>query len=233
LGGDLSQYPLLIGFIILVKRSFRQLGLSVVGIAYWLLVGTPITFILFSLQFTDNSVAIIATGQRLFSGVLVITAAIAFHFAVVLIQHRLPDVLFGGERRFTVRMREIAESAAIMAASIPMLFLIWALIDRDIDSEIDALFAASDARFESLAQAANNNLNEQRNTLQELLSLSGGAGLEQRMSSDGFDDQLLGVLNADGAVGFALRTDAQAPMYLSEGAQTAGLSADDIARHLS
>ena len=219
---------LLIGFIILVKRGFRQLGLSVVGIAYWLLVGTPVTFILFSLQFTDNSVAIIATGQRLFSGVLVITAAIAFHFAVVLIQHRLPDALFGGERRFTVRMREIAESAAVMAASIPMLFLIWALIDRDIDSEIDALFAASDARFESLAQAASNNLTEQRDVLRELLSLSGGASLEQRMSLDGFDEQLLAVLNADGAIGFALRTDAQAPMYLSEEARAAGLSVDDI-----
>ena len=224
---------LLIGFIILVKRSFRALGLSVVGIAYWLFVGTPVTFMLFSLQFADNSVAIIATGQRLFSGVLVITAAIALHFTVVLIQHRLPDLLFGGERRFTVRMREIAESAAIMAAAIPMLFLLWALIDRDIDADIDMLFAASDARFESLAQAASVNMVEQRDVLRELLSLSGEAGLEQRLSSMGFDDQLLSALNAGDAIGFALQTDAQGSTYLSQELRNTGLKAFDIAEILA
>ena len=165
---------LFIGFIMLVKRSFRHLGLSVVGISYWLLIGTPLSFILFALQYADNDVAIIAVGQRLFSGLLVITLAIAAHFTVVLIQNLLPRFVFGQGRRFTVRMREMAETAAIMAAALPMLFLLWALIDSETEGEIAALFAASDARFESLALSANTNLAEQRALLQDLRSLAEG-----------------------------------------------------------
>jgi len=223
---------LFIGFIILLKRSFRQLGLSVVGIGYWLLLGAPLTFILFASHYSDTDLALIATGQRLFSGLLVITLAIAAHFIAVLVQHRLPVFVFGGGRRFTVRMREIAETAAIMAASIPMLILLWALIDSDTEGEIAALFAASDARFESLALSADANLAQQRTLLQSLRSLAAGVDFEQRASSD-FDQQLLDTINASDALGFALQAAPDSPVYVSASLATFGVSPADLASALS
>lgn len=220
---------LFIGFIMLVKRSFRHLGLSVVGISYWLLIGTPLSFILFALQYADNDVAIIAVGQRLFSGLLVITLAIAAHFTVVLIQNLLPSFVFGQGRRFTVRMREMAETAAIMAAALPMLFLLWALIDSETEGEIAALFAASDARFESLALSANTNLAEQRALLQDLRSLAEGIDFEERRSSANFDQQLLNTINANDALGFVLRASNGSPLYLSDSVAETGLLESDLA----
>ena len=224
---------LFVGFIVLIKRSFRQLGLSVVGISYWLIIGTPISFIVFALQYADNDVAIIAVGQRLFSGLLVITLAIAAHFTVVLSQNRLPSFVFGQGRHFTVRMREIAETAALMAAALPMLFLLWALVDRDTESEIAALFAASDARFESLALSANANLAEQRALLQSLRSLADGINFQERRSTSDVDQQLLATINASDAMGFALRADNESPLYLSKSIAQIGLREGELAAALT
>ncbi len=222
-----------VGFILLVKRNFRKLGLSVVGISYWLIIGTPISFILFALQYADNDVAIIAVGQRLFSGLLVITLAIAAHFTVVLIQDRLPSFVFGQGRRFTVRMREIAETAALMAAALPMLFLLWALVDRETESEIAALFAASDARFESLALSANANLAKQRALLQSLRSLADGINFQERRAATDFDQQLLATINASDAIGFVLRADNESPLYLSNSMAQVGLRESELAAALT
>ena len=224
---------LFVGFILLIKRNFRQLGLSVVGISYWLIIGTPISFILFALQYADNDVAVIAVGQRLFSGLLVITLAIAAHFTVVLIQSRLPSFVFGQGRRFTVRMREIAETAALMAAALPMLFLLWALVDRETESEIGALFAASDARFESLALSANANLAEQRALLQSLRSLANGINFQERHPAANFDQQLLATINASDAIGFVLRADNESPLYLSNSMAQIGLREGELAAALT
>lgn len=219
---------LFIGFIIAIKRAYRQLGLTVVGIAYWLAIGVPLTFVLFSLQSTDNDYAIIASGQRLFSALVTIAAAISLHFTVILSQHRLPDFLFGGERRFTVRMREIAETAAIIAAAIPMLLLLWALIDRETEAEISALFAASDARFESLAQSAGANLQRQRQALESLTGLLGSSSPTDISTSRSFEEKLLTALNSQSAVGFVLQLQPHQPIGLSVSASQLGLSAAEL-----
>ena len=224
---------LFVGFILLTKRNFRQLGLSIVGISYWLIIGTPISFILFALQYADNDVAVIAVGQRLFSGLVAITLAIAAHFTVVLIQNRLPSFVFGHGRRFTVRMREIAETAALMAAALPMLFFLWALVDRETESEIAALFAASDARFESLALSANANLVGQRELLQSLRSLADGINFQERHSTSEFDQQLLATINASDAMGFVLRADNESPLYLSNSMAQIGLREGELATALT
>ncbi len=219
---------LFIGFIIVVKYAYRHLGLTVVGIAYWLAIGVPLTFVCFSLQSTDNDYAIIASGQRLFSALLAIAATIFVHFVVILSQHRLPNFLFGGKRRFTVRMREIAETAATIAAATPMLFLLWALIDRETEAEISALFAASDARFESLAQSAGANLQRQRQALGSLSSLLDASSLTDRTTSTSFEKKLLTTLNSQSAVGFVLQLEPQSPVSPSASASKLGLSTAEL-----
>ncbi len=208
---------LLVLFILVMKRTFPALGLSVVGLSYWIVLGAPLTFLMFWQQHIDTDYALAAAGQRLFSGILAITITTAFHFVMVLIQHRLPNILFGGSRRFRVRMREIAETSAILAAAVPMLLLLWLSVTNRVETEIDKLFAASEARFESLALTAAANLTEQRAVLTDISVLIPSDPPTTDAEAKRLDNLLLDTLGIDDALGYVVIKDADAEPYISSG----------------
>ena len=166
-----SNSYLLILTIKWIKSEHRTLGLAVIGFGYWTCLGVPLTYLAFWLPAFDADYALAATGQRLFSGVSCITLVTALHFTVVLLQHRLPNLFFGGPRRFTIRMREISETAALLAASAPLLALLWVVTNEQIEANIQRLFAASNARFEALALTASADIATQRARLNQLTSI--------------------------------------------------------------
>lgn len=209
---------LLVVFITSVRSAYPRLGLSIAGLAYWILLGVPVTILIFWLQHFDIDYAVVSTGQRLFSGTTAITAAITLHFVILLAQHRLPQSLYGDRNRLKIRMNEITATAAIVAMAIPLLFVLWAMVNNEIESEIETMFAASDARFESLAQSASANLSEQRTVLSRLApaiteDIQDGSFVKQE-----FDDLLLEALKVKNVLGFIIKSTAKTESpYLSSG----------------
>jgi len=162
---------LLLGVIALVRRSRPDLSSAVCGLGYWVLIGAPVTYLIFAAGFGDSEVAIVAVGQRILSGVAALVLASAIHFVTVIWQQRLPKAWLGPDKRIHFSLREAAETAALIAAATPALLLLWYLVTEQLQEEINTLLAQSDARFETLAQNASQSLHD-LDTSAELLALS-------------------------------------------------------------
>lgn len=216
-----------------IRTEHKQLGLSVIGFGYWVLLGVPLTYLAFWLPAYDSDYALAATGQRLFSGVSCITIAIASHFIVVLAQHRLPDLIFGGPRRFTVRMREISETAALLAASTPLLVLLWIMTNSQIEASIQRLFSASDARFEALALSAAAAITEQQVRLDQLRYILPNFDEPGTIPSATSDQDVLDALAISGSPAFLILAREQEVTYASSNADDLGLGSETIQRILT
>ena len=227
-----SNSCLLILTIKWIKSEHRTLGQAVIGFGYWTCLGTPLTYLAFWLPAFDADYALAATGQRLFSGVSCITLTTALHFTVILLQHRLPNLFFGGPRRFTVRMREISETAALLAASIPLLGLLWVVTNEQIEASIHRLFAASNARFEALALTASADIATQRARLNQLTSL-----LPQLLSNTtaapvNRDRKILDALGISGNPHFLIRIAGQESSFTSSNFDELNLQPEALNRLL-
>jgi len=223
---------LLVALLSIVKTNFVSAGKSLTGLAYWVFFGAPISFLIFWLATQDGDYAIVSASQRLYSGIAAVTFAVTIHFFIVLIQHRLPDRLFGGPMRFSVRMREVATTAAIISTSLPLLITLWAATNNEIESSIETLFATSDARFESIAMAASSNIVEQRKAIDRLAATIEQALQEPNTSTTPIDELLLNTLGIEDALGIALRYNATSDMYISNRVTSSSIAIADALNNL-
>ena len=218
---------LLLGLITLVRNSFDSLSTAVCGLAYWLLLGVPVCYLIVAIGFGDIDVALVLTGQRVFSGVAALIGANAIHFLALSNQRRIPKAWLNGKDHIDFSLREVTETAALLGAATPILLLIWFLVTEQLEKEIDALLAQSDARFETLAQGADRTLAD-LDTAAELIA----ATLEQAITDEEtrraeLESQLKVDLNATSAVGFAVFRNGVLSL-LSPGAQAWRGNSNDL-----
>ncbi len=189
-----------------LRSRFKGVGFGLSALLYLCFLATPTIFVVFSAHYGEADAAVVATGQRLFSGMLSVALALLTHLSVLFLQKNFTAGFFTSHERFQVSMREVSETAALVTASIPLLALVWFGIAVRLDADIQKLFAASDARFESLAQSAASSLltqNRELKMVRDLVFNPDSAGAEALVQAEQLGLKILSVENAIGFLAVA------------------------------